>query len=113
MARTSPVNIGATMSRRPRRTHSAAFIAKVALAAVQGDKTLAGLAQQHDVHPNQITDWKTQLLARAADIFVGEPVTAEPPIDLKVLHAKIGQLALENDFLEGALLKAGMLSAKR
>ena len=101
------------MSRRPRRTHSAAFKAKVALAAVRGDKTLAELAQQYDVHPNQITDWKTQLLARAADVFGGEPATAEPPIDLKVLHAKIGQLALENDFLEGALIKAGMLSAKR
>ena len=101
------------MSRRPRRTHSAAFKAKVALAAVRGDKTLAELAQQHDVHPNQITDWKNQLLAKAADVFGGEPRAAEPTVDLKVLHAKIGQLALENDFLEGALIKAGMLSAKR
>ena len=102
------------MSRRPRRTHSAAFKAKVALAVVRGDKTLAELAQQHDVHPNQITDWKNQLLAKAADVFGGEPRAAdEAPVDLKVLHAKIGQLALENDFLEGALIKAGMLSAKR
>ena len=85
----------------------------VALAAVRGDKTLAELAQQHDVHPNQITDWKNQLLTRAADVFGGEPSAAEPAIDLKALHAKIGQLALENDFLEGALIKAGMLSAKR
>ena len=54
------------MSRRPRRTHSAAFKTKVALAAVRGDKTLAELAQQHNVHPNQITDWKNQLLAKAA-----------------------------------------------
>ena len=100
------------MSRRPRRTHSAAFKAKVALAAVRGDKTLAELAQ-HDVHPNQITDWKNQLLAKAADVFGGEPRDDEPTVDLKVLHAKIGQLALENDFLEGALIKAGMLSAKR
>ena len=81
------------MSRRPRRTHSAAFKAKVALSAVRGDKTLAELAQKHDVHPNQITDWKNQLLTRAADVFGGEPT-----VDLKVLHAKIGQLALENDF---------------
>lgn len=101
------------MSRRPRRTHSAAFKAKVALAVVRGDKTLSELAQQHDVHPNQITDWKNQLLTRAADVFGGEPSTPEPAIDLKALHAKIGQLALENDFLEGALIKAGMLSAKR
>ncbi len=85
----------------------------MALAAVRGDKTLAELAQQHDVHPNQITDWKNQLLTRAADVFGGEPSAAEPAIDLKALHAKIGQLALENDFLEGALIKAGMLSAKR
>ena len=82
------------MSRIPRRTHSAAFKAKVALAAVRGDKTLAELA-------------------KAADVFGGEPRPDEPTIDLKVLHAKIGQLALENDFLEGALIKAGMLSAKR
>ncbi len=100
------------MSRRPRRTHSAAFKAKVALAAVRGDKTLAELAQQHDVHPNQITDWKNQLLAKAADVFSGE-LRPDEPVDLKVLHAKIGKLALENDFLEGALIKAGMLSAKR
>lgn len=98
---------------KTRRTHSAAFKAKVALAAVRGDKTLAELTQQHDVHPNQITDWRNQLLSRAADVFGGEQATPEPAIDLKALHAKIGQLALENDFLEGALIKAGMLSAKR
>ena len=68
-----------------------------ALAAVPGDKTLAELAQQHDVHPNQITDWKNQLLTKAADVFGGEPRPDEPTVDLKVLHAKIGQLALEND----------------
>lgn len=101
------------MSRRPRRTHSPAFKAKVALAAVRGDKTLAELAQLFDLHPNQITDWKQQLLSRAVDVFGGESTPAEPAIDLKVLHAKIGQLALENDFLQGALSKAGMLSAKR
>lgn len=65
------------------------------------------------MHPNQITDWRNQLLTRAADVFGGEPSTPEPTIDLKTLHAKIGRLALENDFLEGALIKAGMLSAKR
>ena len=59
------------------------------------------------------TDWKNQLLERAASVFGGESATAQPPVDLKELHAKIGQLALENDFLEGALTKAGMLSAKR
>jgi len=101
------------MSRRSRRNHTPTFKAKVALAAVRNDKTLAELAKQFDVHPNQITDWKNQLLERAAGVF-GEPSgKAQPPVDLKGLHAKIGQLALENDFLEGALIKAGMLSAKR
>lgn len=99
------------MSKRPRRNHSAIFKAKVALDAIRGEKTLAELAKLHDVHPNQITDWKTQLLERAASVFGGE--TASAPVDLKELHAKIGQLALENDFLAGALTKAGMLSAKR
>ena len=101
------------MTRRVRRTHAPAFKAKVALAAVRGDKTLAELAQQHDVHPNQITDWKNQLLSRAADVFGGEASAAEPAVDLNSLHAKIGQQALEIDFLSGALSKAGLLSAKR
>ncbi len=101
--------------RRPRRNHSAAFKAKVALAAIRGDKTLAELAAQFEVHPNQITQWKGQLQERALELFAGagERASAGDAPDLKVLHAKIGQLALENDFLEGALIKAGMLSAKR
>jgi transposase len=102
------------MSRRPRRNHAAAFKAKVALAAIKGDRTLAELAEQFDVHPNQITTWKAQLENGAADIFGSSgSATAQPPIDVKSLHAKIGELTLENDFLEGALNKAGLLSAKR
>jgi transposase len=102
------------MSRRPRRNHAAAFKAKVALAAIKGDRTLAELAEQFDVHPNQITTWKAQLESGAADIFGSNgSATAQPPIDVKSLHAKIGELTLENDFLEGALNKAGLLSAKR
>ncbi len=101
------------MSRRPRRTHSAVFKAKVALAAVRGDKTLAELTQQHDVHPNQITDRKNQLLSRAADVFGGEAPAAEPAVDLNSLHAKIDQQALEIDFLSGALSNAGLLSVRR
>lgn len=102
------------MTKRSRRTHSAALKAKVALAALKGDKTLAELAQEYDVHPNQIRVWKQQLVEHAADVFGGGKAGAtEPPVDLKALHAKIGQLALENDFLSGALSKAGLLSAKR
>ena len=101
------------MVKRTRRTHSAVFTAKVALAAMAGDKTLAELAQRFEVHPNQITEWKRQLSERAADVFGGGGTVAEPPVDLKVLHAKIGQLTLENDFLESALTKVGLLSAKR
>ena len=79
---------------------------------MKGDKTLAELPEQFRVHPTQITEWKQQLLARAADVFGGSKAISDMP-DLKVLHAKIGQLALENDFLEGALIKAGLLSATR
>ena len=102
------------MTRRPRRNHSPAFKAKVALAAVKGEKTLAELAQQFDVHPNQITSWKAQLLEGAAGVFGSEPkADAASPIDVKTLHAKIGELTLTNDFLSGAPSKAGLLSAKR
>jgi transposase len=101
------------MTKRNRRAHSPALKAKVALAALKGDKTLAELAQQFEVHPNQITDWKKQLQERVAEVFETGKTSAEPPVDVKVLHAKIGQLTLENDFLEGALGKAGLLSVKR
>ena len=103
------------MTRRPRRNHTPAFKAKVALAAVKGDKTLAELAQHFDIHPNQITQWKAQLLDGAAGVFGLEACgeRAGPAADLTVLHAKIGELTLENDFLAGALGKAGLPSAKR
>jgi len=102
------------MTKRSRRTHSPAFKAKVALAAIKGEKTLAELAQQFDVHPNQITTWRSQLLEGAAGVFGQEKTEAkEAAVDMKALHAKIGELTLENDFLEGALSKAGLLGAKR
>src|SRR5271167_2111210 len=99
------------MTRRARRNHTPAFKAKVALSAIKGDKTLAELAQLFDVHPNQITSWKAQLLDGAAGVFGAGGVRPEAGVDLKTLHAKIGELALENDFLSGALGKAGLLSA--
>ena len=102
------------MTKRTRHNHAPAFKAKVALAALKGEKTLAELAQLYDVHPNQITSWKAQLAEGAAGLFGGTPMAEAPPaVDLKSLHAKIGELTLENDFLSGALGKAGLLNAKR
>ena len=96
--------------RRTRRAHNPTFKARVALAALREDKTMAALCEQFELHPSQITEWKRQLLERAAEVFDAGP--RSEPVNLAPLHAKIGQLALENDFLEGALTKAGLLSAK-
>ena len=101
--------------RRPRRNHTAAFKAKVALAALKGDKTLAELAEKYDVHANQITQWKTQLLDGAIGVFMtpAERRGPEQGPSAKEMQAKIGQLALDVDFLEVALGRVGDASAKR
>ena len=100
--------------KKTRRNHSAIFKAKVALAAVKGDKTLAELAEQFEVHANQIAQWKSQLQERASAVFATTAERSESAgPDLKALHAKIGQLAMENDFLAAALGRISDASAKR
>ena len=100
------------MTRRKRRNHSPEFKAKVAIAALTGDKTLAELAQHFDLHPNQITDWKTQLLERSSQVF-GDSWSKTESNDDTAMRLKIADLTLENDFLEKAFTKAGLLSARR
>ena len=99
------------MAKRPRRNHGAVFKAKVALEAIKGDQTLVELAERFQVHPNQIAEWKKVLLEKASDVFDKGNPSKEP--DIKELHAKIGQLAMENDFLAGALGRIGEPSAKK
>jgi transposase len=87
------------MTKRTRRNHSPDFKAKVALAAIKGDRTIAQLSDQFGIHVSQITAWKEQLQASAADVFgPGAGATPRtPPVDIKALHTKIGELTLEND----------------
>lgn len=90
--------------KKPRRNHSPAFKARVALAALKGDRTLVELSQQYEVHPNQIMDWKKRLHDGAEQLFEnGVSVQGEDESKVKVLHAKIGELTMERDFLSKAL----------
>jgi transposase-like protein len=103
---------GAAEMKRPRRNHGSAFKAKVALEAIKGEETVVELAERFQVHPNQITKWKKQLMERAEEVF-GKGKEAAEGASVKELHAKIGQLAMENDFLSGALGRIDGPSAKR
>ena len=90
--------------KRKRRAHSPAFKAKVALAAITGDRTISELAQQFEIHPNQIQSWKKQLLEGAEDVFTnGQAKSSDGEEKIKDLHAKIGKLSMEKDFLSKAL----------
>ena len=100
------------MPRRPRRNHGSEFKAKVALEALKGEQTLAQLAERFEVHPNQIVEWKKELLERAGELFERGNRASKGP-DVKDLHAKIGQLTVENDFLSGALGRIGAPSGKK
>ena len=99
--------------RKPRRNHSAAFKARVALEAIRGEKTVAQIAAHHQVHANQVTTWKTQALESLAGVFDKGPAETDSTDQIKELQSKIGQLTMENDFLEGALGKFPGLSGKR
>ena len=101
------------MPRRPRRNHSPAFKAKVALEAIKGEEPLITIAERFDVHPNQITKWKRQLLDGAAAVFGEEERDKEAGPSIAELHAKIGELTMENDFLSAALGRVNGTSAKR
>ena len=99
------------MAKRPRRNHGAAFKAKVALEALKGEQTLVELAERFEVHPNQVTEWKKLLMERASEVFDKGKPSKEPSV--KELHAKIGQLAMENDFLSTALGRIGDPSGRK
>jgi transposase len=99
--------------RKPRRNHSAAFKARVALEAIRGEKTVAEIAAHHEVHPNQVTTWKGQALENMAGIFGGALVADDGKEQIRQLREKIGELTMERDFLSTALGKFPGLSGKR
>jgi transposase len=104
---------GMKSMRKPRRNHSAAFKARVALEAIRGEKTIAEIAAHHEVHANQVTSWKNQALEHLADSFGGTARNGDSRERIRELHEKIGELTVERDFLSGALGKFPGLSGKR
>ena len=100
---------------KTRRRFTAEFKAKVSLEAIRGERTISELATKYQLHPNQITQWKTQLLEGASGVFLTptEKREAGAGPSVKDMQAKIGQLALENDFLAGALGRVDGASAKK
>ena len=100
------------MAKRPRRNHTAAFKAKVALEAVKEERTIVEIAEIYDVHPNLVTKWKKQLLERASEAFDKERTPEDGP-SVAELNAKIGQLVMENDFLAHALGRLHGTGAKK
>ena len=100
------------MAKRTRRNHGSVFKAKVALEAIKGDQTLTELSERFDVHPNQIVEWKKQLLEGAPEVFEKGKNRIRSS-GVKELHAKIGQLTMENDFLSVALGRIGDPSVKK
>lgn len=93
------------MPKRKRRNHSPRFKAKVAMAAIRGDKTLAEIAEQYDIHPNQIQDWKKRLMSEAEQVFENGTAHAGSGSEAEIekLRAKVGELTMEKDFLSKAL----------
>ena len=101
------------LNKKPRRNHSAAFKARVALEAIRGEKTVAEIAAHHEVHPTQVTAWKTQALENMTGIFGGALVADDGKEQIRQLREKIGELTMERDFLSDALGKFPGLSGKR
>ena len=99
--------------RKPRRNHSAKFKAQVALEAIRGEKTIAEIAAHHEEHPTQVTSWKNEVLEKLVGIFGGDCPYRDEKERIRELHAKIGELTVERDFLESALGKLPGPSGKR
>jgi len=93
------------VTKRPRRNHSPGFKAKAAMEALRGEKTMIEIAQEYDVHPNQIQEWKKRLITKAEQVFESKSARSRDSNAEKVqeLHAKIGELMLERDSLTRAL----------